>query len=311
MNMNNINNFYYYKIYNLNVKSDIDLPELNYNKYEFLPNIDVNITLGSCPKMLENIKVSNEYYTLNENEAMFERRECGKFYIEKGTKIIIEPIKNANYEHLKAFIYGRSFAVLLFQRNTLALHGNSVVLDDEAFIFCGSSGAGKSTLSTALTLKGYTMLSDDLSVINFTELNKPVVCPGLINNKLCVDTINYFNLNKNMLVKVDEYADKYALAPLAKSFKTSKKLTNIVELEVDYKNTDHEVTIKEIYGEEKLQTIFKNVFRMNLLTDIGLKPQYLKNCLNAAKNIRIFNLTRPNGKFTLDDQINLIEKIKC
>lgn len=306
MNLKQNKQNYFYKIYNLNVKSDICLPEFTYNEYENLDTIDVNILLGSCPYELHNIKVSNEYYTLTETEAMFQPKECGKFYIKDGSTIIIEPIENPNIEHLKAFIYGRAFAILLFQRNTLALHGNSIVINDNTYVFCGASGGGKSTLSTSLILKGYKMLSDDLSVINFTDNNKPVVCPGLINSKLCVDTINYFNLDKNTLVKVDDFANKYALPQEGQALKTPKEISALIELNVDYKNIDASVTLEELHGEEKLQSIFKNVFRRNLMTDIGLKPMYLKACLNTAKNIKVFKLTRPAEKFTIDEQLSLL-----
>lgn len=308
MNLQNNKQIYFYKIYNLNVKSEIYLPEFDYAQYEALDNIDVNILLKPCPYELHNIKVSNEYYTLTETEAMFKPKECGKFYIKNGDTIIVEPIENPNYEHLKAYIYGRAFAILLFQRNTVALHGNSIIINDKAYIFCGTSGAGKSTLSTALILKNYEMLSDDLSVINFNGNNKPEICPGVINSKLCVDTINYFNLDINNLVKVDNFANKYALPQKSKPLTTTKEISALIELNIDYENTNDTVTLEELHGEEKLQSIFKNVFRKNLITDLGLKPKYFKSCLNIAKNIKVFKLTRPLGKYTIDEQLSLLQE---
>ena len=34
---------------------------------------------------------------------------------------------------------------------------------------------------------------------------------------------------------------------------------------------------------------------------------YFKQCLDIAKNIRFFKITRPANKFTVDEQIELIE----
>lgn len=302
---------YYYKLYGLNIKSDFHLSELSHNKHNFLESVDVNIICGKCPDSISNAKVSNLYYTVNDTEAIFITKECGRFYISNGNTIIIEPIEKPNYQHLKAYLLSRSFALLMFQRNTVALHGSSIIFDDKAYAFCGQSGAGKSSLSAALTFKGYDLLSDDLSVLALDENNIPLVHSGFCHNKLCKDTMEYFNISSNNLVKVDDFVNKYAL-PSSKIFiDITYPLSVIIELNVDYNAYDaKEVTIEEIFGHEKLQAVFRNIFRYQLLNDVGLKPLYLKQCLAIAKKIKVFKLTRPNGLFTLNEQIELIKKIR-
>ena len=39
-----------------------------------------------------------------------------------------------------------------------------------------------------------------------------------------------------------------------------------------------------------------------------MNPKYFKQCIDIAKNIRFFKITRPLEKFTVDDQIDLIER---
>lgn len=305
------NKSYYYRLYGLNIKSDFYLSELSHSEYISLSNIDVNIICGKCPESIADAKVSNYYYTVSDNEAMFSPEECGKFYIKDGNTIIIEPINTCNYQHLKAYLLSRSFALLMFQRNTIALHGSSIIFGDKAYVFCGQSGAGKSSLSAALTLKGYDLFSDDLSVLTFDENNKPLIHSGFSHNKLCEDTMKHFNISPENLVKVDNFANKYAIPSLKTFVNTTFPLLVLIELNIDNKNTyDNNVHLEEIHGQEKLQIVFRNIFRYQLLDDVGLKPQYLKQCLNIAKNIRIFKLTRPDKLFTLDKQIELIEKIK-
>ncbi len=302
---------YYYRLYKLNIKSDFYLSELSHSEYESLDNIDVNIIYGKCPKSLSNIKVSNLYYTVSDNEAMFTTDECGKFYIKNGNTIIVEPINESNYQHLKAYLLSRSFALLMFQRNTVALHGSSILFNDKAYIFCGQSGAGKSTLSAGLTFKGYDLFSDDLSIIDFDDDNKPLIHCGFSNNKLCKDAIKYFNISPENLIKVDNFFNKYAL-PTSKTFSDcTAKVDILIELSINYNNpnNDNSVSLEEVFGQEKLQTVFRNIFRNQLLTDVGLKPIYLKHCLNLSKNIRVFKLKRPNNLFTIEEQIKLIEKL--
>lgn len=301
---------YYYRLYNLNIKSDFYLSELSHSEYPGLNNIDVNIICGKCPESISNIKVSNYYYTVSDKEAIFTTNECGKFYIKNGDTIIIEPIEIPNYQHLKSYLLSRSFAILLFQRNTVALHGSSILFDDKAYIFCGQSGAGKSTLSAGLTLKGYDLFSDDLSVIDFDN-NKPLIHCGFSHNKLCEDTMKYFNISSENLIKVDNFANKYAL-PTSKTFSDCTAEVNVlIELSINYNNSNNDtsVSLTEVFGQEKLQTVFRNIFRNQLLNDVGLNPIYLKHCLNLSKNIRVFKLKRPNNLFTVEEQIRLIEKL--
>lgn len=302
---------YYYRLYNLNIKSDFYLSELSHSEYESLNNIDVNIICGKCPESISNIKVSNYYYTVSDKEAIFTTNECGKFYIKNGDTIIIEPIAEPNYQHLKSYLLSRSFALLMFQRNTVALHGSTILFNNKAYIFCGQSGAGKSTLSAGLTLKGYDLFSDDLSVIDFDSSNRPLIHCGFSHNKLCEDTIKYFNISLENLIKVDNFANKYAL-PTSKTFSDcTAEVAILIELSINYNNSNNDtsVSLTEVFGQEKLQTIFKNIFRNQLLNDVGLNPIYLKHCLNLSKNIRVFKLKRPNNLFTVDEQIRLIKKL--
>lgn len=302
---------YYYKLYGLNIKSDFNLSELHHSEFDNLSNIKVNIINGKCPKTIQNIKVSNYYYTASDNEAMFSAEECGTFYIKNGNTIIIEPISNVNYQHLKSYLLSRSFALLMFQRNTIALHGSSILFNNKAYILCGQSGAGKSTLSAALTLQGYDLFSDDLSVISFDN-NTPLVYSGISHNKLCEDTFKHFNLSHKNLIKVDNFLNKYAL-PSKKAFSNcTVPISILIELSPTYNttNTENSVSLTEVFGEEKLQTVFRNIFKLEFINDIGLNPTYLKKCLNLAKNIRVFKLTRPRNSFTTNEQINLIKKIQ-
>lgn len=40
-----------------------------------------------------------------------------------------------------------------------------------------------------------------------------------------------------------------------------------------------------------------------------MPPEYFAKCLGFVKNIRYYKIFRPKGKFTVDEQIDLIENI--
>ena len=85
-----------------------------------------------------------------------------------------------------------------------------------------------------------------------------------------------------------------------------KELTAIVKLTVG--DVD-EVTIEELRGSEKLNNIIQNIYRGEYIKHLGkMDSVYFKQCIDIAKNIRFFKVTRPANQFTVDTQINLIER---
>ena len=81
-----------------------------------------------------------------------------------------------------------------------------------------------------------------------------------------------------------------------------KELTAIVKLTVG--DVD-EVTIEELRGSEKLNNIIQNIYRGEYIKHLGkMDSVYFKQCIDIAKN----KVTRPANQFTVDTQINLIER---
>ena len=59
-------------------------------------------------------------------------------------------------------VIGQVLAFLLRGRGYPLLHGSALAVGQDAFAILGPSGAGKSTLATALALRGYRLLTDDV-----------------------------------------------------------------------------------------------------------------------------------------------------
>jgi hypothetical protein len=65
---------------------------------------------------------------------------------------------------------------LLFESPSVAgVHGGSVVIDDQAWVFIGDSGVGKSTTARVLVERGAKLIADDLTLI---DQAKRCVLPG-------------------------------------------------------------------------------------------------------------------------------------
>jgi hypothetical protein len=80
-------------------------------------------------------------------------------------------------EDLATYLFGPVMGFILRRRRVLPLHASAVAVGGQAVVLCGESAAGKSTTAAALALRGFTVLTEDISPVQ--EKNGiPSVEPG-------------------------------------------------------------------------------------------------------------------------------------
>lgn len=294
---------YYYKVYDLNVESDIEMPELlevNVND-----KIDVVIKYGKVPEDMVNKIPERLWFYLEEKSFVFRIENIAKYFVKNGSEIIVEPYELANKDDIKTFTLGTSFGILMKQRNDIAIHGGTILINNKAVILTGHTGAGKSTLTNAFRHNGYRFLCDDVSVLD-AEKEEIFVMPAYPQQKLCKDAMDKMGYDTEKFKKIDDDRDKYCI-PVHDSFeKNPCELSAICEIELV--DMDKDVEVKEVLGQEKLFSIMRNIYRIELIRTMDMKKEYFNKCLNIAKNIRVFKVKRPKDKFTVNEQIRLIEQ---
>lgn len=300
---------WFYKVYGLIVESDIEIPELlsidnNVNK------IDIKITKDKIPnKVIEKIP-SYSWFKYDVNSMVFTVKNIGSFYIYDGKNIVVQPSENADKQGIKTFILGTSFGMILLQRNEVAIHGGSILIGENAIILTGQSGAGKSTLTNAFRQYKYPFMADDVS--STIELQDEIfIEPAYPQQKICRDAMEKMGYRVEDFKLIDEGREKYVI-PTHKSFiKEKRKLQAIFEIEP---YDGEEVKIEEVSGGEKMKTILRNIYRIEIIASHGIPPAYFKKVINIAKNTLVFRIKRPRDQFSVDRQIELIERnlmLKC
>lgn len=193
----------------------------------------------------------------------------------------------------------------MLQREIIAIHGGVIEMDNKAVIFTGDRGAGKSTLTTALRRKGYKFISDDVASIEIDKV--PYVMPGFPYQKLCESAMDKFEYDKEKHISFMSDKEVKYIVPAKEEFVYApKELFGIVKLTV---GDVEEVTIEELRGSDKLNNIIENIYRGEYFKYLGgMNPKYFKQCLDIAKHISFYKVTRPESKFTVDEQIELIER---
>ncbi|WP_195986743.1 hypothetical protein [Clostridium sp. D53t1_180928_C8] len=295
---------YYYKVYGIEIKSEIYIGEFIEVKNVEHTSDKVSFIYGTIPNNVMDKLKKGEYSSEKENEVYLFIRDVATYYISNGNKVMIDVCKGADKKMINIFLLGSVLGILMLQRKQVAIHGATITKNNKAFIITGDRGAGKSTLTTALRLRGYGFLSDDVASINYTD--KPLINHGFPYQKLCEDAMNSLKYDKDKYKSFEADEKIKYLVPVKEEFVTDNiEVTKMFEIVIgDVK----EAVIERITGHNKLSKILDNIYRKEYINACGtMDKNYFRQCVEIAKHIDIYRIIRPNGKFTVDDQIKLIE----
>lgn len=295
-----------YLVYGLKILSDIEcselvaLDELQEHEYDVL--IEVHPVSSEIHERIED-----GWYSSYRHESMwFHIPEIATYWMQDGNYISIELCPNADIKMAKQYLLGSCLGMIMLQRNMIAIHGGTIVFDGKGIVFTGDRGAGKSTITSALRLKGYPFVADDVSSV---EVGQPhFIHPGFPQQKLCQDAMHQLGYNLDDFKTLMGDTQMKYLIPAHESFVYHKvPLHGIVELKV--MDDIHEVQVELLKGQEKLMTIYGNIYRIEMKQFAGVNPEYFKKCVEIAKEIPVYRISRPKGLMTVDAQIKWLEEI--
>lgn len=295
-----------YRVYGLNIESEIELEELVKIEDNQCNQIDVKIIYGKTNDKIKNQVNSNSWIGTDINEICVYIKEIAIYQIKNGNTIIIEPLKHKDNERIKSFLLGWSFGILLIQRKTIALHGSAISKGDKAIIISGKSKAGKSTLASAFNNKGYSFLSDDVVALDMLN-NNILAHPAYPQKKVCedvMDTLGY-DVNKYKINRKNSERIRYKVQATDTFESNSVKVQAIFEIVVG--NEDEDVSIEKIEGNKKINYILDNIYFFGIESSLGTRPDYFKKAIQLINNTSVYKIKRPSGKITLEQQMNLIE----
>lgn len=293
----------FYKIYNLIIRSELLLNSSLIISNPIENNYDVEILFGEITKDDEKLLYNYGIFKYYENRISITIKDVASYDIINGRKIVIEPVENADINEISKYTCGSCLGLLLLQRNTIALHGGALCINDSGVVISGNIGAGKSTLVANFINMGYPFLSDDVSAIIRSENNKNYITHSFPQQKLCKNTALSLGYDLSKLYQIDKIKDKY-YSPIISNFSTTPcefKYFFYISCG-NYPKLD----IKEVIGVEKFQTILSNIYRIEVVPKKLLSPTYVKKCMDLSKNIKMFKINRPKNIDTLCEITSLI-----
>lgn len=290
---------YFYRAYGLTLQSELALPA-------FIPadladtTVDIAIRRGKVPRKLETVTKEGVLYQLNPQQFLLHVENVASYLAENGTTIIVDAFSTDESE-VRLFLLGSVLGLLLHQRALFPLHASAIGTAKGAVLFAGISGVGKSTTAAALHQRGYPLLADDISVLDFqTTIHVPM---GICRVKLWQDMTLALHHAPESAQRVRPNIDKYEI-PLEQAELAPVPLHTIYIL-VPIKQA--EITFEMLSGLEKLTVLQQHTYRQQML----IAPDYLRRQVNLFANyldqIRLVRVKRPQYPVLLEDLLNRLE----
>ena len=283
---------YHYKVYGLIISSELELPELSPVQNM---KADVIIGFGKVPEHLPEVRGSGVLFEATLNDFLFKFEGIGRYRVQYGSRIIIQPENEALPSEIRLVLLGSSIGALLHQRGMLAIHGSAITDGKQTAILSGQSGVGKSTLAAGLLELGYSVIADDISVIGQNGKHF-IVESGIPHLKLWKDVLVHLN-KADDLSKVRPQLEKYRM-PIPILKEETPSLSKIVILSPS-NSTDF--SYSEILGKDKFHQLRDNTYRLQFIDKMNQTEVHFRNLSRLVNSIEMIHANRPHDPLNILD----------
>ena len=174
---------FHYRLFGLNVASEIELPELPHALEQGAADIVMRFGKLGLPE------VDTQVWRFSSDQQTVQHPGMGAIAVIGQEEIVVDAEPGVQPDMLAFPILGPVLALLLHLRGHFVLHASAVKLGEAGFGFLGDKGAGKSTTAAALLqYGGAQMLADD--IVAFDANGR--IMPSFAQVKLAGDALAQF-----------------------------------------------------------------------------------------------------------------------
>ncbi len=290
-----LSNSYSYSLFGLRLNSDMPLPGLVPDMGE--READVEIRHGPVDAGDDE---ERHGYVLQPGGTLLNVPRVGRFWIQGGREIIVDPAEKASERNVLLFLLGSAFGALLHQRGMMPLHANAIEVDGQAVAFSGHSGAGKSTIAAWFYDRGHRILADDVFAVGF-DADRAIAYPGLPRLRLWREALEASGRSAGEYDRSFDDLDKYEVPALRSHVGSAIPLKSIYILRRAPED-GAEASIRRLSGVDAVDALISNTYRGGYLKMIGGTGQHLMQCLRLVKAVPVYEATRIWGFDSFEEQ---------
>jgi hypothetical protein len=286
-----------YCIYGLRVHTEIACPGLPFDPHpDGNPDVTIRL-LPAVPASSESLE--NGYYEVRPGVFRLEMKGVGRYLVENGSRISVEPIEGSSSDEVRLFLMGSVIGALLYQRGLFPLHGSAVETRWGAMIFVGAQGVGKSTLAAQFYRRGYRLLSDDVCAVT-TSLGMLQVLPALAQLRLCADAYERID----SLQKTHFHVDKFVI-PMNEGYCPDPAPLKAIHVLADQEDGDPQ--FKVLRGFDRVERLLENLYRPQFLPGQETQGDLMRLAGQIAQKASIVTVSRKRDPEMVDGLIDFLE----
>lgn len=286
-----------YNIYGLRIQTEIACPGLPFDpRPDGNPDVTIRL-LPPVPAASESLE--NGYYEVRPGVFRLEIRGVGRYLVEEGSRISVEPMEGSSADEVRLFLLGSVIGALLYQRGLFPLHGSAVETRWGAMIFVGAQGVGKSTLAARFYRRGYRLLSDDVCAVT-TRLGKLQVLPALAQLRLCADAYERLDSLQNARFHVDKF-----VVSVNQGYCPDPVPLKAIHVLVD--QDDGEPQFEVLRGFDRVERLLENLYRPQFLKGQETQSDLMRLAGQIAQKAPIAMVSRKRDPELVDGLIDFLE----
>ncbi|MCB2264405.1 MAG: hypothetical protein LGR52_15920 [Candidatus Thiosymbion ectosymbiont of Robbea hypermnestra] len=294
---------YYYSAHGLCIASELVCPELK-SRQPPQSEPDVTICFGHLSDQLPDCVYDDGFSQVKPGVYFLKLAGIARFLVSSGKNIIIQP-DDCPHEIIRLYLLSQGFGALLHQRGQLILHSSAIHTQKGAILFLGSSGSGKSTLVAQFLRRKYSILTDDLCTIGFSDSTAPQVLPGFAQIRLCRDAIEHLGYDVRAMQRIWHKEDKYTLILSEELIHRAIPLHAIYLLSP---SDVSEVLIESLSPGEQFELLVDNIFRAEYVKGLGIQENVFRQITNILNHRQLKRVRRPKSHFSMDQLSRRIEE---
>jgi hypothetical protein len=283
----------------------------------------VSIRLAGVPERIANVVANESRWWASRDEYLLRVPGVANFLVRHGREVLVQPAAGALPADIRAYLLSPIFSTLCHQAGMYSLHASAVRVGEGVVAFLGDSGAGKSTLAAGLAQRGYTLVADDICLLdprqNAASANSgpTLVIPVAPALKLRRSALDHLGTRPESLPRVFSRDDKYRVPVPQPSGPVQRlPLREVLFLEwatVDSPEEDSlsqsvtQPTFTPVEGVHAVARLMEFTHYDYLMKPTGRQTGNFLLCGQVLAHARAFTLRRPRSFAHLDRTLDALD----
>jgi hypothetical protein len=275
---------------------------------------DVEVVFGDVPRDLEHVGAAGVLWQANPTQFLLDAPGVARYFVERGERLTVEEDAGCPRADVARFARASPLAALAWQRGLLALHAAVAVDGDGAVLLAGDSSGGKSSLLAALLARGWKMLADDVAIVRVAPDGTPEVLPVSADLALWPDVLRWLGpqLRPQQTPEAPDALDgeeaRRVVLTVGDGFVDEPRpLRGICWLGASHRQ---DVEIADLPGLDRFQAIATLACNSRIAAATCDRPAFLRNAEAVAHAVRVRQVRRPRGRWTIAALADVVDEAR-